>query len=173
MGSLKIGRGTEEDVKVGPLIDQDAVDKVEELVADARGKGAKVVVGRQRRRRPRLLLRAHGARPTCPADARVLEEEIFGPVAPIAGFSSPRTRRSARPTTPSTAWSPTSSRSDFKRAIRVIEGLETGMVGLNQGMVSNAAAPFGGWKWSGIGREGGFEGIEEYLETKYVAVNMD
>jgi succinate-semialdehyde dehydrogenase / glutarate-semialdehyde dehydrogenase len=63
--------------------------------------------------------------------------------------------------------------SNFKRAIRVIEGLDTGMVGLNQGMVSNAAAPFGGVKASGVGREGGFEGIEEYLETKYVAVNMD
>ncbi len=63
--------------------------------------------------------------------------------------------------------------SDLNRAFRVIEGLETGMVGLNQGMVSNAAAPFGGVKQSGIGREGGFEGIEEYLETKYVAVNMD
>jgi succinate-semialdehyde dehydrogenase/glutarate-semialdehyde dehydrogenase len=171
MGSLKVGRGTEEDVKVGPLINQDAVDKVEELVEDARSKGATVVVGGSA---------VDGAgyfyEPTVlgdiPANARVLDEEIFGPVAPVASFQSEEDAIKAANNTPFGLVSYVFT-SDFKRAIRVIEGLETGMVGLNQGMVSNASAPFGGWKWSGIGREGGFEGIEEYLETKYVAVNMD
>jgi succinate-semialdehyde dehydrogenase/glutarate-semialdehyde dehydrogenase len=171
MGSLKLGRGTEQDVKVGPLINQDAVDKVEELVEDARGKGAKVVVGGQS---------VDGAgyfyEPTVlgdvPPSARLLEEEIFGPVAPVTSFESEEDAIEAANNTQFglVAYVFTSN---FKRAIRVIEGLETGMVGLNQGMVSNAAAPFGGVKWSGVGREGGFEGIEEYLETKYVAVNMD
>jgi succinate-semialdehyde dehydrogenase / glutarate-semialdehyde dehydrogenase len=171
MGSLKLGRGTEEDVKVGPLINQDAVEKVEELVGDAREKGAKVVVGGQA---------VDGAgyfyEPTVlgdvPPSARLLEEEIFGPVAPVTSFESEEDAIKAANNTQFglVAYVFTSN---FKRAIRVIEGLETGMVGLNQGMVSNAAAPFGGWKWSGVGREGGFEGIEEYLETKYVAVNMD
>jgi succinate-semialdehyde dehydrogenase / glutarate-semialdehyde dehydrogenase len=171
MGSLKIGRGTEEDVKVGPLINQDAIDKIEELVGDARSKGANVVVGGSA-----VDARGYFYEPTVltdvPADARVLEEEIFGPVAPITTFQSDEEaiRAANRTQFGLVAYVFTS---DFKRAIRVIEGLETGMVGLNQGMVSNAAAPFGGWKWSGIGREGGFEGIEEYLEIKYVAVNMD
>jgi succinate-semialdehyde dehydrogenase/glutarate-semialdehyde dehydrogenase len=171
MGSLKVGRGTEEDVKVGPLINQDAVEKVEELVEDARDKGAKVVVGGQARDG-----RGYFYDPTVlsdvPPSARLLEEEIFGPVAPVTSFESEEDAIKAANNTQFglVAYVFTSN---FKRAIRVIEGLETGMVGLNQGMVSNAAAPFGGVKWSGIGREGGFEGIEEYLETKYVAVNMD
>jgi len=171
MGNLKIGRGTEEDVKVGPLINQDAVDKVEELVEDARGKGATVVVGGNA-----LDGRGYFYEPTVlgdvSPDARVLSEEIFGPVAPVTSFESEEDAIKAANNTEFglVAYVFTSN---FKRAIRVIEGLETGMVGLNQGMVSNAAAPFGGQKASGIGREGGFEGIEEYLETKYVAINMD
>jgi succinate-semialdehyde dehydrogenase / glutarate-semialdehyde dehydrogenase len=171
MGSLKVGRGTEEDVKVGPLINRDAVEKVEELVGDARDKGAKVIVGGHE-----LDGRGYFYEPTVlgdvPPSARLLEEEIFGPVAPVTSFESEDDAIKAANNTQFglVAYVFTSN---FKRAIRVIEGLETGMVGLNQGMVSNAAAPFGGVKWSGIGREGGFEGIEEYLETKYVAVNMD
>ena len=171
MGNLKIGRGTEEDVKVGPLINQDAVDKVEELVEDARGKGATVVVGGNA-----LDGRGYFYEPTVlgdvSPDARVLSEEIFGPVAPVTSFESEEDAIKAANNTEFglVAYVFTSN---FKRAIRVIEGLETGMVGLNQGMVSNASAPFGGVKASGIGREGGFEGIEEYLETKYVAIKMD
>jgi succinate-semialdehyde dehydrogenase/glutarate-semialdehyde dehydrogenase len=171
MGALKVGRGTEEDVKVGPLINQDAVDKVEELVEDARGKGATVVVGGNA-----LDGNGYFYEPTVlgdvSPDARVLSEEIFGPVAPVTSFESEEDAIKAANNTEYglVAYVFTSN---FKRAIRVIEGLETGMVGLNQGMVSNAAAPFGGVKASGVGREGGFEGIEEYLETKYVAVNMD
>jgi succinate-semialdehyde dehydrogenase / glutarate-semialdehyde dehydrogenase len=171
MGNLKVGRGTEEDVKVGPLINRDAVDKVEELVEDAREKGATVIVGGHE-----LDGRGYFYEPTVlgdvSPDARVLSEEIFGPVAPVTSFESEEDAIKAANNTEFglVAYVFTSN---FKRAIRVIEGLETGMIGLNQGMVSNAAAPFGGVKASGIGREGGFEGIEEYLETKYVAVNMD
>jgi succinate-semialdehyde dehydrogenase / glutarate-semialdehyde dehydrogenase len=106
-----------------------------------------------------------------PGDARVLKEEIFGPVAPVATFDSEEAAVAAANDTEFglVAYVYTN---DLKRAFRVIEGLETGMVGLNQGMVSNPAAPFGGVKHSGFGREGGVEGIEEYLEIKYVAMNL-
>ena len=103
---------------------------------------------------------------------RLLEEEIFGPVAP--GRSASTTRRRRSPAANDTEYGLVAYvyTADLKRAFRVIEGLETGMVGLNQGLVSNAAAPFGGVKQSGFGREGGHEGIQEYLETKYVAMAM-
>jgi succinate-semialdehyde dehydrogenase/glutarate-semialdehyde dehydrogenase len=106
-----------------------------------------------------------------PDDARVLSEEIFGPVAPVKGFGSEEEAIAAANDTEYglVAYVYTS---DQKRALRVCEGLETGMIGLNQGMVSNAGAPFGGVKQSGIGREGGNEGIHEFLETKYVAINV-
>ena len=105
------------------------------------------------------------------ADARLLKEEIFGPVAPVIGFDDEEAAIAAANDTEYglVAYVYTS---DVKRAFRVVEGLETGMVGLNQGMVSNPAAPFGGVKASGFGREGGKEGIDEYLETKYVAMAM-
>ncbi len=103
------------------------------------------------------------------ADARLLKEEVFGPVAPVVGFDSEEEAIAAANDTEYGLVAYVFTR-DFKRAMRVIEGLETGMVGLNQGMVSNAGAPFGGVKQSGVGREGGFEGID--LETKYVAVNL-
>ena len=106
-----------------------------------------------------------------PPEARLLKEEIFGPVAPVASFESEEDAVAAANNTEYGLVAYVFTR-DIKRAIRVCEGLETGMVGLNQGMVSNPAAEFGGVKQSGIGREGGREGIEEYLETKYVAVNL-
>jgi succinate-semialdehyde dehydrogenase / glutarate-semialdehyde dehydrogenase len=164
MGALKIGRGTEPDVKVGPLIDDDQRAKVAELVDDAVGKGARVLVGGER-----VDGRGYFYKPTVlgdvPTEARLLEEEIFGPVAPVRGFTSEDEAIAAANDTRFglVAYVYTS---DLKRAFRVIEGLETGMVGLNQGMVSNAGAPFGGVKHSGFGREGGPEGIHEYLETK-------
>jgi succinate-semialdehyde dehydrogenase / glutarate-semialdehyde dehydrogenase len=170
MGGLKIGRGTEEGVKVGPLIDEPSREKVSELVQDALDKGASRVVGGEIPDG-----RGYFYEPTVlgdvPQDARMLKEEIFGPVAPVTGFESEEDAIAKANDTEYglVAYVYTS---DLKRAIRVIEGLETGMVGLNQGMVSNAGAPFGGVKQSGIGREGGFEGIEEFLETKYVAVNV-
>jgi succinate-semialdehyde dehydrogenase/glutarate-semialdehyde dehydrogenase len=105
------------------------------------------------------------------SDARVLKEEIFGPVAPITSFTSEEQAIAAANDTEYGLVAYVFTR-DLKRALRVCEALQTGMIGLNQGMVSNAGAPFGGVKQSGIGREGGNEGIEEYLETKYVAVNL-
>jgi succinate-semialdehyde dehydrogenase/glutarate-semialdehyde dehydrogenase len=106
-----------------------------------------------------------------PDDARVLHEEIFGPVAPITRFESEEDAIARANDTQYGLVAYLFTR-DIKRALRVSEALETGMIGLNQGMVSNAGAPFGGVKQSGIGREGGHEGLEEFLETKYVAVNM-
>ena len=105
-----------------------------------------------------------------PDGARVLTEEIFGPVAPVKGFASEEEAIAAANATEFGLVAYVFTR-DIKRALRVCEGLETGMIGLNQGLVSNAGAPFGGVKQSGIGREGGNEGIHEFLETKYVAIN--
>jgi succinate-semialdehyde dehydrogenase/glutarate-semialdehyde dehydrogenase len=170
MGALKLGRGTEEDVKVGPLIDQPSREKVSELVEDALDKGATRVVGGEIPDG-----RGYFYPPTVlggvPDDARVLREEIFGPVAPVTSFASEEDAIARANDTEYGLVAYVFTR-DIKRALRVCEGLETGMVGLNQGMVSNAGAPFGGVKQSGIGREGGKEGLEEFLETKYVAVNM-
>jgi succinate-semialdehyde dehydrogenase/glutarate-semialdehyde dehydrogenase len=170
MEALKVGRGTEDGVQVGPLINKDAVDKVSELVGDALDKGARAVVGA----RPGDG-RGYFYQPTVladvPGDARVLKEEIFGPVAPVAGFDDEQAAIAAANDTEFGLVAYVYTR-DLKRAFRVVEGLETGMVGLNQGMVSNPAAPFGGVKQSGVGREGGREGIAEYLETKYVAMNL-
>jgi succinate-semialdehyde dehydrogenase/glutarate-semialdehyde dehydrogenase len=104
-----------------------------------------------------------------PADARLLREEIFGPVAPVATFTTDEQAVEAANATEFGLVAYVYTQ-DLQRAFRVCEALETGMIGLNQGIVSNAAAPFGGVKQSGFGREGGFEGIEEYLETKYIAL---
>jgi len=133
-------------------------------------KGASVLVGGEK---------VDGAgyfyRPTVlsdlPADARVLDEEIFGPVAPVRAFSTEDEAIAAANDTEYGLVAYVFTR-DISRAFRVCERLETGMIGLNQGIVSNAGAPFGGVKQSGFGREGGPEGIEEYLETKYVAMNV-
>jgi succinate-semialdehyde dehydrogenase / glutarate-semialdehyde dehydrogenase len=171
MGALKVGRGTEADVKVGPLVDQPSQEKVAELVQDAIDRGATRVVGGEIPDG-----RGYFYSPTVldevPTDARVFHEEIFGPVAPVGMFSSEEEAIAKANDTEYGLVAYVFTR-DIKRALRVCEGLETGMVGLNQGMVSNAGAPFGGVKQSGIGREGGKEGLEEFLETKYVAVNLD
>lgn len=170
MGSMKVGRGTEEGVEVGPLIDGNQREKVSDLVQDAVGKGAKVLAGGQK-----LDGSGYFYEPTVLADISpdtdLLKEEVFGPVAPVSSFDSEAEAITAANDTEYglVAYVYTN---DLRRALRVCEDLETGMVGLNQGMVSNAAAPFGGIKQSGFGREGGTEGIEEYLETKYIAVNL-
>jgi succinate-semialdehyde dehydrogenase/glutarate-semialdehyde dehydrogenase len=170
MEAMKVGRGTEEGVEVGPLIDGDQRDKVQSLVEDALGKGAKALVGAEK-----MEGAGYFYRPTVlddvPQDATLLKEEIFGPVAPVASFGSEEEAIAAANDTEYGLVAYVFTR-DLKRALRVSEGLETGMVGLNQGMVSNASAPFGGIKASGYGREGGHEGIQEYLETKYVAINL-
>jgi succinate-semialdehyde dehydrogenase/glutarate-semialdehyde dehydrogenase len=170
MSALKVGRGTEEGVDVGPLIDGDQREKVQELVDDAVGKGAKCLVGGSAREGRGYFYEPTVLSPV-PDDARLLKEEIFGPVAPVKSFGSEEEAIAAANDTEFGLVAYVYTR-DVKRAFRVCEALEYGMVGLNQGMVSNPAAPFGGIKASGFGREGGYEGIEEYLETKYVAVNV-
>jgi succinate-semialdehyde dehydrogenase/glutarate-semialdehyde dehydrogenase len=170
MGALRVGRGTEAGVDVGPLIDEDQRTKVTELVGDAVDRGARLLVGGERRAgsgyffEPTVLAEV-------PPDARALSEEIFGPVAPIATFSSDDEAVAAANRTEYGLVAYVYTR-DLSRAFTVCEGIETGMIGLNQGVVSNPAAPFGGVKQSGFGREGGFEGISEYLETKYVALGV-
>ncbi|HXD55689.1 MAG TPA: aldehyde dehydrogenase family protein, partial [Solirubrobacteraceae bacterium] len=170
IGALKVGRGTEEGVDVGPLVDAAQRDKVAELVDDAVGRGARVLVGGSAGEGPGYFFE-----PTVLADvpdgAQVLAEEIFGPVAPVATFSSEQEAIEAANRTEYGLVAYVYTR-DLERAFRVCEAIETGMIGLNQGVVSNPAAPFGGVKQSGFGREGGFEGIEEYLETKYVALSL-
>ncbi len=170
MGAMKVGRGTDDGVEVGPLIDATQRDKVSHLVEDAVDRGARALVGGHARDGagyfydPTVLT-------DVPDGAELLTEEIFGPVAPVKAFATEDEAIAAANNTEYGLVAYVFTR-DIKRALRVVERLETGMVGLNQGMVSNPAAPFGGIKQSGFGREGGPEGIQEYLETKYVAVNL-
>ena len=170
LGAMRVGRGTEPDVEVGPLIEHKAREKVAELVEDARDRGAKPLVGGEPLDGPGYFYAPTVLRDV-PSDARVLREEIFGPVAPIATFLTDDEAIRAANDTESGLVSYAYTR-DLDRAFQVIEGLETGMVGLNRGLVSNPAGPFGGVKHSGFGREGGQEGINEYLEVKYVAAQV-
>ncbi|MGI8716416.1 MAG: NAD-dependent succinate-semialdehyde dehydrogenase, partial [Lapillicoccus sp.] len=168
MAAMTLGKGTKKGVTVGPLIDAKARDKVRELLDDAVDKGATVRCGGEPVPGPGYFFQ-----PTVitdvPKNARMLKEEIFGPVAPITTFrSDDEALRLANDTEYGlVAYVFTS---DLSRVLEVSEGLEFGMVGVNQGIVSNPAAPFGGVKASGFGREGGFEGIDEYLEVKYVGI---
>jgi succinate-semialdehyde dehydrogenase/glutarate-semialdehyde dehydrogenase len=171
MAALKVGRGTEPDTDVGPLIDSDQRAKVAELVSDAADRGARVLLGGEAPEGGVGYFYAPTVLGDVPPDARVLSEEIFGPVAPIATFATDEQAVAAANATEYGLVAYVYTR-DLARALRVSEEIETGMVGLNQGIVSNPAAPFGGVKQSGYGREGGFEGIGEYLETKYVAVGL-
>lgn len=170
MQALPMGRGTEEGVVVGPLIDEAAVKKVTELVKDATDRGARVLTGGSRVDGPGHFYPAT-VLTDVPVDARLASEEIFGPVAPITPFD---TEDEAIEKANDTEFGLVSYlfTSDLKRALRVSERLEAGMIGLNQGVVSNPAAPFGGVKQSGLGREGGTVGIDEFLETKYIAVSL-
>lgn len=160
-----VGRGTEPGVTIGPLVDAKAVEKVEALVEDAVARGARLVTGGTRLDRPGTFFA-----PTVLADvvpgSDILREEIFGPVLAVATFD---TEDEAVALANDTEYGLVSYvyTENLARGQRMIERLETGMMGLNVGVVSNAAAPFGGWKMSGLGREGGAEGIHEYLQTKY------
>jgi len=166
--ALRLGHGLDEGTQVGPLIGPGAVEKVEELVGDAVYRGATVLTGGRRHEgdgwfyEPTVLA-------DVPGDARLLSEEIFGPVAPVLPFDDEDEAVRLANGTEYGLVAYVYTR-DLSRALRVVEALEVGMVGLNQPVVSNAAAPFGGVKASGLGREGGFAGIGEYLNTKYVAV---
>jgi succinate-semialdehyde dehydrogenase/glutarate-semialdehyde dehydrogenase len=165
-----VGHGAAEGTQVGPLVNNEQREIVEELVADATDKGAKPLVGGSRIDGPGYFYQPTVLEGVGP-DARILTEEVFGPVAPVTTFESEDQALAAANATEFglVAYVFTN---DLKRALRVVEGLDVGMVGLNRGLVSNAAAPFGGVKASGFGREGGREGIEEYLETKYVAIDL-
>jgi succinate-semialdehyde dehydrogenase/glutarate-semialdehyde dehydrogenase len=171
MAKLKVGRGTDPDVDVGPLIDDRQRATVSELVEDAVDAGAKLLTGGEALSGPAYpgYFFAPTVLAEVPAHARALKEEIFGPVAPVAVFSTEEQAVSAANATEYGLVAYLYTR-DLARTFRVAEAIDAGMVGVNQGIVSNPAAPFGGVKQSGFGREGGFEGIGEYLETKYVAL---
>ena len=168
MAALKVGNGLDDGVMVGPLVNDDARKKVVELVDDAVGKGAKVLTGGKTPSGP-----GHFYPPTVldnvPDGAKMLNEEIFGPVAAIQTFKSEDEviKRSNNTEYGLVAYLYTK---DIGRGMRVSEKLDFGMIGLNRGLVSDPASPFGGMKQSGIGREGAHEGLMEFLETQYVSV---
>jgi succinate-semialdehyde dehydrogenase/glutarate-semialdehyde dehydrogenase len=170
MGALTVGRGTDEGVQVGPLVDGKGRDKVDGLVRDAVEHGASVVVGAEPVDGPGYFYRPTVLQDV-PLDARMGTEEIFGPVAPISVFDDEDVAVAAANDTEFGLVSYVFTE-NLDRALRVSERLEAGMVGLNTGLVSNPAAPFGGVKQSGLGREGGRVGIEEFLETKYIAIGF-
>ncbi|GIE78202.1 NAD-dependent succinate-semialdehyde dehydrogenase [Actinoplanes philippinensis] len=169
MSALVVGPGTDEKTQVGPLVNEDTVAKVDDLVKGALDGGAEAVTGGRRPEGPGFYYP-----PTVltgvPADAPILRQEIFGPVAPIVTFTGEAEAvRLANDTEYGlVAYVYTG---DLARGMRVSEAIEAGMVGINRGLVSDPAAPFGGVKQSGIGREGGHDGLLEYLESKYIAVN--
>jgi len=164
---LRVGHGAEPGVTVGPLIEASAVDHVAELVARAADDGARVRTGGER-----IGGRGHFYPPTVldrvPADTPAVTEEIFGPVAPVTSFGTEEEGLALANGTDFGLVAYAYTR-DLSRALRLTEAVEAGMIGINRGMVSDASAPFGGVKLSGIGREGGEAGIEEYLEPVYVA----
>jgi succinate-semialdehyde dehydrogenase/glutarate-semialdehyde dehydrogenase len=169
MAALKVGNGLQEGVSVGPLVNASTRDKVDQLVRDAVAKGAKVLAGGNRVEGPGYFYE-----PTVltdvPLEANLVRDEIFGPVAAVQTFKTEdevvEKANASEYGLASYVYS-----GDLKRGLRVAERLESGMVGLNRGIVSDPAAPFGGVKQSGIGREGGHEGVMEFLETQYVSVN--
>lgn len=170
MGALAMGRGVDDGVSVGPLINKAAVQKVQQLVTDAIDKGATVRIGANPDDRPGNFYPAT-VLTGVPDDAELCSTEIFGPVAAVSEFDTEDEAIRIANDTPYGLVSYAYTQ-DLARGFRVSEALEAGMVGLNRGVISNPAAPFGGVKESGLGREGGFTGIDEFLETKYVGVSF-
>src|SRR5215212_5635564 len=168
MSEFTLGKGLDSSATLGPLINSKQVATVEDLVSDAVSRGATVAVGGVAPGGPGNFYPAT-VLADVPADARILKEEVFGPVAPITGFDTEEEGIKAANDTEFglAAYIYTQS---LDRALRVAEGIESGMVGVNRGVISDPAAPFGGVKESGFGREGGFEGIDEYLDVKYIAL---
>jgi succinate-semialdehyde dehydrogenase/glutarate-semialdehyde dehydrogenase len=168
MAAMVLGPGTEDTTQVGPLVNEESVAKVDALVHSAIEEGARTITGGQRPDRegfyfePTVLVNVH-------PDAAILREEIFGPVAPIVAFDSEAEAIRQANTTEYGLVAYVYTR-DLACGLRVSEALEYGMVGLNRGLVSDPAAPFGGVKQSGIGREGGHVGMLDYVESKYIAV---
>jgi succinate-semialdehyde dehydrogenase/glutarate-semialdehyde dehydrogenase len=168
LAAMKVGPGLEEDTEIGPLVNQAALSKVSGLVEEAAGSGKVVTGGKAPDRagyfyEPTLI-------DSVPSDAGILDAEIFGPVAPVVRFTSEDE---------AIRWANASEyglvsyvyTQDLRRGLRVSEALEAGMIGLNRGLVSDPAAPFGGVKQSGLGREGAHDGLLEYTETKYIATD--
>ncbi|MFN3006744.1 NAD-dependent succinate-semialdehyde dehydrogenase [Mycolicibacterium wolinskyi] len=168
MSEFTLGKGIEPSSTLGPLINSKQVATVTELVSDAVSRGATVAVGGVAPGGPGNFYPAT-VLADVPADARILKEEVFGPVAPITGFDTEDEGVAAANDTEYGLAAYVYTRS-LDRALRVAEAIESGMVGINRGVISDPAAPFGGIKESGFGREGGTEGIEEYLDTKYIAL---
>ena len=166
--ALRLGRGTEEGVTIGPLIDDRAVASMTALVDDAVARGARVLTGGTAPERDGYFFE-----PTVVVDVQpgsdILREEIFGPILAISTFSTEDEAVAAANGTEYGLVGYVFTR-DLARGQRMIDRVDTGMMGLNTGLVSNAAAPFGGVKQSGLGREGGLEGIHEYLSTKYTLI---
>jgi succinate-semialdehyde dehydrogenase/glutarate-semialdehyde dehydrogenase len=166
--SLKVGNGLEEGTQQGPLIDMRAVETVEELIADAMDKGGRVVTGGKRH-----ALGGSFFQPTVIADAkrsmRFTREEIFGPISPVYKF---RKEEEAIRMANDTIFGLAAYfyTADLGRAFRVMEGLKYGLIGVNEGLITTVEAPFGGLKQSGLGKEGGYQGIEDYLDSKYVCI---
>ncbi len=168
MSEFTLGNGLDPAATLGPLVSGKQVSSVEDLVSDAVSRGATVAVGGVAPGGPGNFYPAT-VLTDVPCDARILKEEVFGPVAPIIGFDSEEEGIAAANDTEFglAAYIYTES---LDRGLRAAEGIRAGMVGVNRGVISDPAAPFGGVKESGIGREGGSEGIEEYLDTKYIAL---
>lgn len=168
MQAVTLGPGTDPETTLGPLINQEQLDTVGDLVDDATARGATVALGGKAPGGAGYFYPAT-VLTEVPAQARILREEVFGPVAPIVGFDTEEEGLAAANDTEYglVAYVYTQN---LDRALRIAEGLESGMVGVNRGVISDPAAPFGGVKASGFGREGGFEGIDEYLSTKYIAL---
>jgi succinate-semialdehyde dehydrogenase/glutarate-semialdehyde dehydrogenase len=169
LAALRVGPGLEDGVDLGPLVNADTRDKVAGLVESATGDGAAVLTGGHAPDRVGYYY-APTVLDTVPADAGILASEIFGPVAPIVRFTAEEEAIALANATEYGLVSYLYS-TDLRRCLRVAEALEAGMIGINRGVVSDPAAPFGGVKQSGIGREGAHEGLLEYTETKYIAVD--
>ena len=170
MAALKMGNGLDDGVALGPLVNAEGRDKVVELVDDAVSKGAKILTGGKKPEGPGFFY------PATVLDQRAgrredAERGDFRACRVDPDLQDARTKRSGAPTTPSTASSRISTRKDLSRGMRVSEKLDFGMIGLNRGLVSDPAAPFGGIKQSGLGREGAHEGLLEFMETQYISVN--
>jgi succinate-semialdehyde dehydrogenase/glutarate-semialdehyde dehydrogenase len=169
MAGLKMGNGLDDGVMLGPLVNQEGRDKVIQLVDDAVKKGAKVLTGGKAPDGPGYFYPAT-VLTNVPDNAEMLREEIFGPVASLQTFKTEDEviKRANDTEYGLVAYLYTG---DLKRGMRVSEKLDFGMIGLNRGLVSDPAAPFGGMKQSGIGREGAHEGLKEFLETQYISVS--
>jgi succinate-semialdehyde dehydrogenase/glutarate-semialdehyde dehydrogenase len=169
MGAMKLGPGIDRSNQVGPMINERSRDDIARMVESAVDSGASVAVGASVPDRKGFFYEPTVLSDVSP-DADILDQEIFGPVAPIVAFESEEEAIAMANDTVHGLISYVYTQ-DLSRGLRIAEAIESGMVGLNRGLVSDPAAPFGGVKQSGIGREGSHEGIEEFLETKYIATS--